>query len=156
MNEPDHPKVIAPPPLLYAGKLALGLAIDFLVIRLPTHLPAALRFTLAFILLVGAVTLAAAAIGRFRAAGTDVRPWQPSTAIVADGVYGFTRNPMYLAMTLAYLAIALAADSGVTLILLVTLLLIVRYGVIAREERYLEGKFGNEYRRYKAKVRRWL
>ena len=75
---------------------------------------------------------------------------------MTDGVYRFTRNPIYLALALLYGALALAADSAVPLLLLPPLLAAVQAGVIAREERYLEAKFGDEYRRYKASVRRWL
>jgi protein-S-isoprenylcysteine O-methyltransferase Ste14 len=63
---------------------------------------------------------------------------------------------MYVAMALFYAAIALAADSLITLLFLVPLLIVVHHGVVLREERYLEAKFGDQYRRYKAKVRRWI
>ena len=75
---------------------------------------------------------------------------------MTDGVYRFTRNPMYLAMALLYLGSALALDSVVALILLPPLLALVQVGVIAREERYLEEKFGEDYRRYRTSVRRWV
>ena len=96
------------------------------------------------------------ALGRFRRAGTAVEPWRTSTALVTNGVYRFTRNPMYLAMALLYLGAALAADSVLALVLLPPLLVLVRVGVISREERYLERRFGDEYRRYRSSVRRWL
>ncbi len=152
----DNPGVIAPPPLLFAGVLLLGLAIDFVLIRLRTGLPETLRYALFAVLIVAAGALIAAAFVHFRRAGTHVEPWKPSTAIVTDGVYGFTRNPIYVGMALAYVALAVAADSLVALVFLIPALLIVTTGVIAREERYLESKFGDEYRRYKASVRRWV
>lgn len=155
-SAPDNPGVIAPPPLLYIGALAVGFAIDALLGRMGTGLLGTLRYAVAAALLAGAVALLAGALGRFRRAGTNPEPWRPSTAVVTTGVYSLTRNPMYAAMTLIYLAIALAMDSVATFLLLVPLLLAVRYGVIAREERYLEAKFGDEYRRYKQSVRRWL
>lgn len=152
----DHPGVIAPPPLLYAAALGMGLAIDFLLFRISTGIPAPLRYGVAIVLACAATVLAASALFGFRRAGTRPEPWRPTTAIVTGGVYAFTRNPMYVAMTLLYLAAAIAADSVVALVVLVPLLVLIRYGVIAREERYLEAKFGEEYRRYKATVRRWL
>ncbi len=152
----DNPGVIAPPPLLFAAALGIGLAIDFLAVRVATGVPAAMRYGLAAVLLGAAAALAVSALIRFRRAGTHAEPWHPTTAIVTSGVYAFTRNPMYVGMTLLYLAVAVAADSVVALVLLVPLLAVVRYGVIAREERYLEAKFGDEYRRYKAAVRRWM
>jgi protein-S-isoprenylcysteine O-methyltransferase Ste14 len=152
----DTPGVIAPPPLLYAGALGIGLAIDFLGVRVATGAPAALRYVVAIVLFGAAAALAASALLRFRRAGTHAEPWRPTTAVVTHGVYAFTRNPMYVGMACLYLAVAVALDSVVALILLVPLLVVVRYGVIAREERYLEAKFGDEYRRYKQAVRRWI
>lgn len=152
----DNPGVIAPPPLVFAGILLLGLAIDFVLVRVRTGFPEMPRYALFSFLIVAAAALIAAAFGRFRRAGTHVEPWKPSTAIVTDGVYRFTRNPIYLGMALAYVGLALAADSLIALVLLAPALVVMSTGVIAREERYLEGKFGDEYRRYKASVRRWV
>jgi protein-S-isoprenylcysteine O-methyltransferase Ste14 len=152
----DNAGVIAPPPLLYGAALAAGLALDFLVLRVPTGLPAALRFGLATICVLAAIVLVGGALTGFRRAGTPAEPWRSSTAIVTDGVYGYTRNPMYVAMALFYGAIAVAADSLITLLVLIPLLIVVHYGVVLREERYLERKFGDEYRRYKLAVRRWI
>ncbi len=152
----DTPGVVAPPPLLFLGALAIGLAIDFGLLRLPTGLPRLLRIGAGAVLAGAAVALAAGAFGQFRRAGTAVEPWHPSTALMTGGVYRFTRNPIYLALALLYAGAALAADSGVALVLLPPLLAVVQIGVVSREERYLERKFGDEYRRYRASVRRWL
>ena len=152
----DNAGVIAPPPLLYGAALAAGLALDFLVFRVPTGLPAAVRFGLATACVLAALVLIGGALTGFRRAGTPAEPWQASTAIVTDGVYGYTRNPMYVAMALFYGAIAVAADSPITLLILIPLLIVVHYGVVLREERYLERKFGDDYRRYKFAVRRWF
>jgi|SRR5689334_23005728 len=156
MTAKDNPGVIAPPPLIFVAFLAAGLALDFLVVRVASGLPAGGRYAVAVVLAVAALLLGLGALFRFRRAGTNPEPWRPTTAIVSDGVYRFTRNPMYLGMALLYAAIAVAADSVVALVLLVPLLVVIRYGVIAREERYLVAKFGDEYRRYQASVRRWL
>jgi protein-S-isoprenylcysteine O-methyltransferase Ste14 len=142
--------------LLYGGTLLVGLALDAAVGADATGLPGSVRWVTAGVAFVAAGALAAAAIRRFLAAGTNVPPSRPATALVTGGVYRFTRNPMYSALTLLYAALALAADAPVTLLLLVPLLLVVRYGVVAREEAYMERKFGDEYRRYKASVRRWI
>lgn len=152
----DTPGVIAPPPLLFLGTLAVGAALDFGLLRVPTGLPGWLRLGAGAALAAAAAGLGAAALGRFRRAGTAVEPWRPSTALVTDGVYRFTRNPIYLAMALLYVASALAMDSAVALVLLPPLLALVQIGVISREERYLERKFGDEYRRYRSSVRRWM
>jgi protein-S-isoprenylcysteine O-methyltransferase Ste14 len=152
----DNPGVIAPPPLLFLGMLLLAWAIEAWAWRLSTGLPRAARLAVAALLVVAGVALIVGAVRRFRAARTRHEPWKPTAAIVASGVYRHTRNPMYVGMTLIYLALALAFDTGVALLLLAPLLALVRWGVIAREERYLEAKFGDGYRAYTATVRRWL
>lgn len=153
----DIPGVIAPPPLIYLGFLILGLALEFLVVRTQgLDMPAALRWTLvAAFALVGLAVLAAAASG-FRRAGTPAPPWKPATAFVAQGIYRFSRNPMYLGMTLVYCAIGIAADAPVVFWMLAPLAVTIHYGVVLREERYMAGKFGQPYINYAAAVPRWL
>lgn len=153
---PRHAGVIAPPPLLFLGALLLGLGLDRLL-----GLPGLGLEAMPRLLLGGALGLAGAAVALpaargFRRAGTHLEPWKPSSALVTGGVYRVTRNPMYLGMALLYLGLALAAGSLGALALLPPLLLVVRYGVIAREERYLEALFGEDYRAYRRRVRRWL
>ncbi len=80
----------------------------------------------------------------------------PSSALVTSGPYRFTRNPMYLGMASLYAGIALAFGLLWSLALLLVVLVVIDRGVIAREERYLERRFGDEYRLYKQQVRRWL
>ena len=97
-----------------------------------------------------------AAIERFRRKGTAVEPWKPSTALATDGIYRLSRNPIYLGFTLIYVGIALGMDSPVALALILPCLIVVDSFVIAREERYLEARFGEPYRAYNRSVLRWL
>lgn len=154
---PDTAGVIAPPPLLYLGFLILGLALEFLMVRTQgLDMPAALRWTVvAVFALAGLAAIAAAAL-RFRRAGTPAPPWKPATAFVAEGIYRFTRNPMYLGMTLIYCAIGVAANAPVVFWMLVPLAVTIHYGVVLREERYMAGKFGDAYIDYANRVPRWL
>ncbi|URK89329.1 isoprenylcysteine carboxylmethyltransferase family protein (plasmid) [Rhizobium sp. RCAM05350] len=76
--------------------------------------------------------------------------------MVEEGPYGFTRNPIYIGMFLGLIGLAVAFDSLWLIVLLVPFYLVIRYGVVAREEAYLERKFGDVYLAYKARVRRWL
>lgn len=153
----DTAGVIAPPPLIYLGFLILGLALEFLVVRTQgLDMPASLRWTVvAALVLSGIVAIAAAAL-RFRRAGTPAPPWHPTTAFVAQGIYRFTRNPMYLGMTLIYCAIAVAADAPVVFWMLIPLCITIHYGVVLREERYMAAKFGAPYIDYTNAVPRWL
>ncbi|MFC4351709.1 methyltransferase family protein [Fodinicurvata halophila] len=157
-SQPDRETagVIAPPPLIFVSILAAGLATDFLVYRMPTGLPLLPRGLVSVVLTGLAILIVLAAWLHFRRAGTPVEPWRTSTALVTDGIYGWSRNPMYLAMVLFYLAIALAVNSLVTMLFLLPLLVLLHYGVIRREERYLERKFGAAYRSYRQRVRRWI
>lgn len=150
----DTAGVVAPPPLIYAAGLSLGLVLGIVLPQLP--IPAAAAAAGA-----GAVGVAGAAlaVGFFRAlrrAGTAVDPGRPTTALVTSGPYRFTRNPGYLAMTLAYVAAVLATGSLGALLMLVPTLAIVDCGVVRREEHYLAARFGAAYDDYRARVRRWI
>jgi len=153
-HSPDHPGVITHPPFLYGG-FALAGAIANLFARVHVIGEPAQYWAGGAAALAG-VALMVAGVSRFRRAGTNVPTHKPATAIVTTGPYRFTRNPLYLALTLIYTGIALAIDNVIMLGLLAPLLLVMRYGVIGREEAYLERKFGEEYRTYKARVRRWI
>jgi len=151
----DHPGVVAPPPLIFLGFLAAGLGLEWLW---PTGLGLArvFRVALAAGLIAIAGGLGVTGIRAFRRAGTNVPPHKPATAIVTDGPFRYSRNPLYLGLALILAAIGIGLDSLWVLAMLAPALVVIRYGVIAREERYLEAKFGDAYRRYKARVRRWL
>jgi protein-S-isoprenylcysteine O-methyltransferase Ste14 len=105
---------------------------------------------------VSALALFAWAITTITRAGSNVPTNMPTTSIVATGPYRFTRNPIYLGMMLGLVGLAIAFDSLWLLMTLVPFFLVIRYGVVARVEAYLERKFGEVYRRYRARVRRWL
>ena len=81
---------------------------------------------------------------------------QPVRALVTTGIHGLSRNPIYIGMLLLYAGIGIAARSPWVLVLGLPLVIILHFGVVAREETYLEQRFGDAYRAYKARVRRWL
>jgi protein-S-isoprenylcysteine O-methyltransferase Ste14 len=151
----DSAKVTFPPPFVYLGMLLIGLALDR-VLPWSVELTPIARYGGGGLLIVSAIAFLLAASGRFRKAGTDVKPWKTTSAIVAEGVYAFTRNPMYLGMALFMAGLGLIFSSIGTILLLPVAIALIQTNVIAREERYLEAKFGEEYRAYKARVRRWI
>lgn len=153
-QELDTPGVAVRPPRLYLGALAVGIVAD--TFAPGTAFPVWLSFGVGAMMIVVGIAFLALSVRRFSRAGTNVPTNQPTTALVTDGLHRYSRNPIYVALTLIYVGIALAAASIFALILLVPVLLVMRYGVIAREERYLEGKFSDDYRAYKACTRRWL
>lgn len=153
----DTAGVIAPPPLIYLGFLILGLALEFFVVRTQgLDMPASLRWTVVAVFILTGIAAIAAAVLRLRRAGTPAPPWLPTTAFVAQGIYRFTRNPMYLGMTLIYCAIAVAANAPVVFWMLIPLCITIHYGVVLREERYMAAKFGAPYIDYANSVPRWL
>ncbi len=150
----DAPGVIAPPPLIYGGFLALGLVLEwFWPLSL---LPTVMRVVAGAAAILAALAIAAWAIGQFRRAGTNLDVRKPVTALVLSGPFRYSRNPIYLAATLLYLGIGIAADSPWVLVLVVPALLVMQLGVVRREERYLSRKFGQKYQTYMRAVRRWL
>ncbi|WP_176223081.1 isoprenylcysteine carboxylmethyltransferase family protein [Aurantimonas sp. 22II-16-19i] len=148
--------MIAPPPLIYGVPLIAGLSIDAFGAGFALGFPLWLRLAFGLPALVAGLTLIVLALLRFRRAGTNPEPWKPSTALVLDGVYRLTRNPMYLGMALVYAGIAVLSDSALTLVLLVPAVLTIHHGVILREEHYLSRTFGDDYRSFMRGSRRWL
>jgi protein-S-isoprenylcysteine O-methyltransferase Ste14 len=164
----DTPGVIAPPPLIYLGFLLAGWGLTELGARTEAveagfgwlaagfNLPVEVRRGGALALIVSGLLLDGVAAGMFRRRGTAVEPWKPSTALITDGLYRFSRNPIYLGFAITYLGLAIAMDSWVVLLLLLPCLAVVDRFVIQREERYLVARFGAAYDAYRGKVRRWL
>lgn len=150
----DSPHVLILPPLLYL----LGLAVGFVLHLLAPHsiAPPPFANVLAIALLVAGIGLGSWARLHLKRRGTPVDPRQPTTALVTDGPYRYSRNPLYLRVTLLYLSVAFFVNDVWLLAVLPFVLIVLYVGVIRREERYLEAKFGDEYRAYKATVRRWL
>jgi protein-S-isoprenylcysteine O-methyltransferase Ste14 len=105
-------------------------------------------------LLLGLIVLPA--LLAFRRARTSPKPWKPTTALVTTGPYRFTRNPMYLGFTLLYLSTTVWVNTMWPVLFLPLVLLLMHYGVIIREEAYLERVFGEAYQTYRRRVRRWL
>ncbi|HEY7612201.1 MAG TPA: isoprenylcysteine carboxylmethyltransferase family protein [Gemmatimonadales bacterium] len=150
----DTPQVLVFPPLLFGGTLVLALVLHWL--RPQPVLPPLAARLLGLLILVASGLLARSAETAMKRAGTNIPPNQPTLAIVTDGPFRFTRNPLYLATAGLYVGIALLVNALCPLLLLLPMLVILDWGVVRREERYLEAKFGDSYRDYRARVRRWV
>jgi protein-S-isoprenylcysteine O-methyltransferase Ste14 len=157
MTVKDNPGVIAPPPLIGLAVMLGGLLLDWL---LPAYLLTVLlsledRLVIGALLLLAGLALAVSALGAFRAARTNPEPWKPSRALVTGGIFRWLRNPMYVGglLILAGLSIALASDW--MLVLTVVGGLVIHFGVVLREERYLTAKFGAVYTDYRDAVPRY-
>jgi protein-S-isoprenylcysteine O-methyltransferase Ste14 len=153
--ERDNPGVLVFPPVLVAGTLGIGLLLQWLR---PWKIPIT---ETARTILAAALLTAAAALGLWgqrtmHGAGTNIDPRKPATAVVTSGPFRFTRNPLYLFLLGLYLGVTVAVATVWPLLFLVPVFLVLHFGVVRREERYLEAKFGEPYRAYTARVGRWL
>lgn len=151
----DNANILVPPPLAWALAFLVGLGLNWLhpLPFVPPNIP---RVWTGGALVAIGVALAVSALVIFRKAGTRVEPYKPTTVIVTHGPFALTRNPIYLGMFLGQIGLAVGFDSLWILAMLVPFYLVIRYGVVAREEAYLERKFGSAYLDYKSRTRRWL
>jgi len=151
---PDTAQVLVLPPLVYGAGFVMGLLLHLVF---PLHvLPTTLARGIGVVCVLVSLPLALATLRVLSRAHTPVDPMKPTTALVTEGPFRYSRNPIYLALTLLYLGVALLINALWILLLVVPAVLVLRYGVIAREEAYLTRKFGDAYRQYTAQVRRWL
>lgn len=150
----DHAAVPVPPPLIYAAGLLAGMAAER--VSPSPDLPKDLARPVGVLTMGAGAALIASSAGLFRRSGTSVMPVRPTTVLVGTGPYRFTRNPMYVGMACLHAGLALRMQATWSLVLLAPVLLTVDRVVIAREERYLERAFGDQYRRYRTRVRRWV
>ena len=153
----DNAGVIAPPPLIALAAVVLGLALDWLV---PAYVLTVLltlweRVVITVILFGAGATLAIPAMRGFRSAGTHVEPWKPATALVTGGIFGRLRNPMYVGLSLLLTGLSILLASDWMLVMTIFFVPVIHFGVVKREECYLEAKFGDAYRQYKARVPRY-
>jgi protein-S-isoprenylcysteine O-methyltransferase Ste14 len=147
------------PPLLYAAGIGAGYLLHWWWPVRPMTAGSGLLLVaraVGWVFITASILLPIWAVGLFRRAGTTPNPMRPTTALVFTGPYRFTRNPMYLGLTLLQVGLAMVTNTLWPLLTLAPVLVAVRLLVIGREERYLEAKFGEKYGAYKAQVRRWL
>jgi protein-S-isoprenylcysteine O-methyltransferase Ste14 len=150
----DNAGVVVLPPLLFGSALVAVLALHWLW-PMPIFGHAVVRWS-GLALIMFAVAIAVWGTKTMHAAGTNISPLQPAMSIVTSGPFRFSRNPLYVALTLLYLGLTLAFNTWWGIVVLIPLLLILHYGVVLREERYLEQKFGETYKGYRSSVRRYL
>jgi len=142
------------PPAVYLGAIGIGLLVHWFF---PVQwLPASVALPVGLVIALAAVAIFVSAVRTFKKAGTPVPGDQPTTAIVRNGPYGFSRNPIYLAFTLFQIGVAAGVNSVGVLVMLAPAVTLMALVVIPREERYLEARFPGDYPAYKREVRRWL
>jgi protein-S-isoprenylcysteine O-methyltransferase Ste14 len=149
-------RVRIPPPLVFLVANVGGVGLRYLVVTPPLPFARVVQLIVGGVLAVAAIALGLPAFGLFKKSGQDPRPWTPAPSLVLGGPYRFTRNPMYVSMVTLTVGIGFLAGSLWVVIAAVVALLIVHFTAVLPEEAYLTEKFGDDYRRFKKKVRRYL
>ena len=155
---PDRADIAWPlrlPPLIFLGPLVAGVLADsiFPIRVFPSEWPTE---ALWIPFLAGGLALGSWGFWALARAGTTVDPRHSTSRVVMNGPFRFTRNPLYLSLALAYLGVTVATNALFPLLLFPGVLVMITVGVVGPEERYLEGKFPDEFGRYRAEVRRWI
>jgi protein-S-isoprenylcysteine O-methyltransferase Ste14 len=152
----DHPNVVIFPPVILAATVALGCVLQWLLpIGVLATIGQAWRIPTGVAFIFAGILLAATGRRMLVRLGTNVSPLRPTTALATEGVFGWTRNPLYSGGTLVMLGLALVFALDWLVLLIVPSGLMLHVGVVRREERYLEEKFGDQYRLYKQRVPRY-
>ncbi len=154
MSDKDSSGALAPPPIVYFGCLMVGLGLDYLW-PLP-FLPQTIQYAFGFTIIALSGLLIGWVLREFSKSKTSFDYRKPTTEIISTGPFRYSRHPAYVSLMLLNFGIAIAVDSLWIFVTAIPAVLIVHYFVILREEAYLDRKFGDEYQRYKAAVRRWI
>jgi protein-S-isoprenylcysteine O-methyltransferase Ste14 len=148
------PGIHLPPPVIYLAALVIGSVLDYQWPLSP--LLGSSRYVVGSIIALAGGLIMPPVLVRFRRSGTTIDVRKPATALITEGPYRFSRNPIYVSLTLLYLGIGTLLNNAWILILVAPVFLVMNLWVVSREERHLEATFGEEFLRYKAAVRRWL
>ena len=154
MDNSDKSDVKVPPPLIYLGCLGMGLAVDYFAPL--SFLPQDLQYWIGFPTIALSFVLFGFVLREFSRSNTSIDHRKPTSEIISTGPFRHSRNPVYVSMTLFVIGVAIAVDSFWGLLMAIPAVLITHQFVVLREEAYLAHKFGDEYRRYKQNVRRWI
>ncbi len=154
--EKDHTAVRFPPPLIYAASILLGVALEFSNWTIGIDLSLIFRISMSTPFAAAGLGLVLASIGLFNRTGQKPEPWTTTPEIITDGIYRYTRNPMYVGMGLVQVGIGIGALNVWIVVLVLPAMFLVYVIAVRHEEAYLESKFGKAYLDYKQRVRRWL
>ena len=152
----DGAKVRFPPPLVFLGAIVLGVIVQRKAVPLSLVFARGLRLAAAVLILACGVSLVASARILFKRTGQNPIPWKPTPELILQGPYRFTRNPMYVGVTLFVIGLGLAVNNLWISLFAAPALLVVHFIAVLPEERYLAAKFGESYRSFLAQVRRYL
>ena len=145
-----------PPPLVFVGFMLAGVAVQRFALPLASNAGLLVRAVAGGLLVAGGLALVLWAVGGFRRSGRSPEPWLPSSILILEGPYRFSRNPMYVGMTAIQAGIGAALDNGWVVLFAASALAVVHVMAVRPEEQYLEETFGADYVALKRRVRRYL
>jgi protein-S-isoprenylcysteine O-methyltransferase Ste14 len=151
----DAPDIMVLPPVLVGGMLLVGVVIHYALWTVAL-LPTLLARALGVLVFISAGVLAHFSHLAMKRVGTNILPTQPTLALATDGPYRFSRNPLYIAAVGVYLGITLWVNGLAPLLLMFPMMWLLHWGIVLREEHYLNSKFGAAYQSYQTAVPRWL
>jgi protein-S-isoprenylcysteine O-methyltransferase Ste14 len=149
-------RVRIPPPLVFVVLIGAGIGLRYLVAPPPLPGSRTVQLVVGALLVVAALGLGGTAFGLFKRSGQDPAPWKPAPSLVLEGVYRYTRNPMYVGMAMLQIGVGLMLGNLWVMLLAAVSLVVVHYSAVLPEEAYLDEKFGEPYRQYRKSVRRYL
>lgn len=156
ISHKDHPAVYVPPPVIYVATFFLSIGLQQIIPIPLAWLATEVSHAAGWIILAAALMFLLPAFWRFAVSRNTLITVKPARSLQTTGIYALTRNPMYLALLVMYTAIAFFKGNTWTFLLVIPLIVVVQLYVIRKEEQYLQRQFGEEFKRYKSKVRRWL
>jgi protein-S-isoprenylcysteine O-methyltransferase Ste14 len=152
----DHAGVFLPPPMIYVATFFLSIGLQRVVPLPSAWLETGTAHAMRWGIVAVGLLLLLSALWRFAISRNTLITVKPAKSLQTTGVYAFTRNPMYLALLIIFTAIAFFKGNSWTFLMIAPLMFVVQTYVIRKEEQYLQRAFGEEFSRYKSKVRRWL
>src|SRR5581483_5839075 len=145
-----------PPPIVFLGAIVLGVIVHRMAVPLSLLMVPALRAPAGVVILACGVSLVVSARILFTCAGQNPIPWKPTPELILQGPYRFTRNPMYVGVTLFVVGLGLTVNNIWISLFAAPTLLVVHFIAVLPEERYLAEKFRESYRNFHAQVRLML
>ncbi len=154
MNGRDSEGMLTPPPVVYLVFLLIGIGLEY---YWPSpFLPQVAQYPVGITVIILSFVVFGMVLREFSASSSSVDHRRPTTEVISSGPFRYSRNPIYVSMTMLCTGIAMVTNNLWILVMMIPAVLVIHYLVIIKEEAFLEEKFGDEYRRYCASVRRWL
>ncbi|NOQ94452.1 MAG: isoprenylcysteine carboxylmethyltransferase family protein [Methylophaga sp.] len=154
MEDKGSSGVIIPPPIVYFVCILIGIGLNYLWPF--SFFPQSIQDPIGYSIIALSILLFGLVLREFSKSGTSTDYRKSTVAIISTGPFCYSRNPIYLSLTMLNIGVAFVVGSFWVIIMTIPAVLIVHYAVILKEEAYLIKKFGDEYHCYMNSVRRWI